>query len=97
MGMDFRGLVWKRVWKMTCFLVWNVVRIWESGGKPLLRIPRSTIPQPPLPHPEEVVGQSKIKVEIVMKPVRPAPLLHIFVDLKVHYVQLHCYYFDLDR
>ena len=32
-----------------------------------------------------------------MKPVKPAPLLNIFVDLKVHYVQQHCYYFDLDR
>ena len=30
MGMDFSGLVWKRVWKMT-FLVWNRVRIWGTG------------------------------------------------------------------
>ena len=28
--MDFRGLVWKRVRKIT-FLVWNQVRIWRIG------------------------------------------------------------------
>ena len=28
--MDFRGLVWKRVWKIT-FLVWNRNRIWRTG------------------------------------------------------------------
>ena len=44
MGMDFRGQVWTRVWKMT-FLVWNRVSIGEPGGTPPPRIPRST----PLP------------------------------------------------
>ena len=29
-GMDFRGLIWKRVWKRT-FFVWNRVRIWRIG------------------------------------------------------------------
>ena len=28
--MDFGGLVWKRVWKIT-FLVWKRVRIWRTG------------------------------------------------------------------
>ena len=31
-GMDFRGLIWKRVWKMTFLLVWNRVRIWRTGA-----------------------------------------------------------------
>ena len=31
MGMDFRGLVWKRVWIITFFLVWNRVRISRTG------------------------------------------------------------------
>ena len=31
-GMDFRGLVWKRVWKIT-FLVWNRVRILRRTGR----------------------------------------------------------------
>ena len=30
-GMDFRALVWKRVWKMTLFFVSNRVRIWRNG------------------------------------------------------------------
>ena len=30
-GMDFRGPVWKRVWKITFFLVWNWVRNWRTG------------------------------------------------------------------
>ena len=28
--MDFRGLVWKRVWRIS-FLVWNQARIWRIG------------------------------------------------------------------
>ena len=28
---------------------------------------------------------------------RKFPLLHVFVDFKVHNVQQHCYHFDLDR
>ena len=39
--MDFRGLVWKRVWKLK-FLVWD--RIGEPGGTPPPRIPRSIPP-----------------------------------------------------
>ena len=30
-GMDFRGLIWKRVWKMTFLFVWNRARIWRTG------------------------------------------------------------------
>ena len=43
-GMDFRGLVWKRVWKMT-FLVWNKVRTLRNGQQtPTKNIPKSTTP-----------------------------------------------------
>ena len=30
-GMDFRGLIWKRVRKMTFLFVWNRARIWRTG------------------------------------------------------------------
>ena len=30
-GMDFRGLVWKRVWKISFLGVWNRVKIWRTG------------------------------------------------------------------
>ena len=39
-GMDFRGLVWKRVWKIVkdyIFLVWNRVRIWRTGRHTLTK------------------------------------------------------------
>ena len=43
-GMDFRSLVWKRVWKITFF--WSDIgsRFGEQGGTPPPRIPRSTPP-----------------------------------------------------
>ena len=34
MDLDFRGQVWKRVWEMTIFLVWNRVSIWRTGRLP---------------------------------------------------------------
>ena len=47
--MDFRGLVWKRVWKITFF--WSKTGSWfgELGGTPLPRIFRSTPPPPGVP------------------------------------------------
>ena len=41
MGMDFRGLVWKRVWKITFFGLKLGSGFGEPGGTPLPRIPRS--------------------------------------------------------
>ena len=42
MAMDFRSLVWKRMWKNDIF--WFVIRLGfgESGTIPPLKIPRST-------------------------------------------------------
>ena len=39
--MNFKGQVWKRVWKMTSF--WSE-KFGELGGTPPPRIPRSTPP-----------------------------------------------------
>ena len=41
-GMDFRGQVWKRVWKMKFFWFDIGSRFGEPGGTPPPRIPRST-------------------------------------------------------
>ena len=45
--MDFRGVVWKRVWKMT--FVWSEIGsgFGEPRGTPPQRIPRSNPPPPP--------------------------------------------------
>ena len=43
-GMDFRGLVWKRVWKITFF---GLKSGHDLGGTPLPRILRSTSPLTP--------------------------------------------------
>ena len=53
MGMEFRGLVWKRVWKMT-FLVWNRVRIWRTGRHTLTKNSQE-YPPPPGPPPGSAV------------------------------------------
>ena len=50
-GINFRGQVWKRVWKLMTFLVWNRVRIWRTERhnvphQKFLRIP----PPPPRKH-----------------------------------------------
>ena len=44
-GMDFGGLVWKRVWKITFFLSDIEAGFGEPGGTPPQRIPRSTPPR----------------------------------------------------
>ena len=46
MGMDFRGLVWKRVW-IIYYILWSEIGsgFEELGGTPLARIPRSTPPR----------------------------------------------------
>ena len=43
-GMDFRGLVWKRVWKITISGLKSGQAFGEPGGTPATGIPRSTPP-----------------------------------------------------
>ena len=51
-GMDFRGLVWKRVWIIT-FFAWNRVRIWRTGR----HTPSNDFQvHPPSPPPPRVPG-----------------------------------------
>ena len=49
-GWDFRGLVFKRVWKRKIFAL-NLIGsgFGEPGGTPLPRFPRSSTPPPPRP------------------------------------------------
>ena len=52
MGIDFRGQVWKWVWKISdIFLVWNRVRIWRTGRHtPTKNSQDYPPPLPPPPH-----------------------------------------------
>ena len=58
--MDFRGLVFKRVWKRTIFAL-NLIGLWfgEPGGTPPPRIPRSTPRAPPVGLPQPIGAQRK--------------------------------------
>ena len=58
--MDFRGLVFKRVWKRTIFAL-NLIGLWfgELGGTPPPRIPRSTPRAPPVGLPQPIGAQRR--------------------------------------